>query len=72
MNRYSEKGVIMNRVLGLAIFILSIVGFVFYAYLLFASDFSMLVLKITVLVLVALVIAMLSFIGLNIAIAKKE
>lgn len=62
----------MNRVLGLAIFILSIVGFVLYAYLLFASDFSILVLKITVLVLIALVIAMLSFIGLNIAIAKKE
>ena len=62
----------MRRALGLAIFIASIIGFIAYTYLLFASEWSMLILKLTILGLIAVIVVLFGFIGLNMAIAKKE
>lgn len=59
------------RSIGFIIFIAAIIGFIAYAYLLLATDFSILILKLTVLGLVGLLAALLAFIGLNMALARE-
>lgn len=60
------------RTVGFIIFIAAILGFIAYAYLLLASEWSMLILKLTILGLIGLGAALLAFIGLNMALAKEE
>ena len=56
-----------SRSVGAAIFIACIVGFIVYAWLLLASEWSALALKLTVLALVAVLLGLLAWIGLTIA-----
>lgn len=56
-----------NRSVGIVIFIACIVGFIIYAWLLLVSEWSDLVLKLTVLALVAVLLGLLAWIGLTIA-----
>ncbi len=60
------------RAIGLIIFIASIIGFLAYAYLLLASEFSMIILKLTILGLIGVIAGLLGFIGLNMARVKRE
>ncbi len=56
-----------DRSVGLAIFIVSILGFMAYAWLLLASEWGMIVLQLTVLAAVAGLLGILAWIGLTMA-----
>ncbi len=60
------------RAVGFVIFIVTIIGFIAYAYLLLVSEWSILVLKLTILGLIGLIAILLAFIGLNMALAKER
>jgi predicted DNA-binding transcriptional regulator len=54
-----------NRSVGIAIFVASIVGFIVYAWLLLVSEWSTIVLQLTVLAAVAGLLGVLAWIGLT-------
>jgi hypothetical protein len=60
------------RAVGFVIFMAAIIGFIAYAYLLLASEWSLLILKLTILGLIGLIAALLAFIGLNMTLAKER
>lgn len=60
------------RALGLLIFLASIIGFITYAYLLLASEWSIIVLKLTIVGLIGVIAVLFAFIGLNMALSREE
>jgi hypothetical protein len=56
---------------GFVLLIVSIITFVTYAYVLLETDFGMVILKLTVLVAVAIVLAVLAWIGYTISTAPQ-
>lgn len=58
---------VKEKIIGSLICIGSLFAIVFYGWLLFASDFSLLVLQITAFVAVALILGILAFIGYTLA-----
>jgi len=56
-----------DRAVGIAIFIACVVGFIIYAWLLLVSDWSAIVLQLTVLAAVAGLLGVLAWIGLTMA-----
>ena len=61
-----------QRSLGITIFILCIVGFVVYAYLLMLSEWSPIVLQLSVLMAVGGILGVISWIGYNMATSKPS
>jgi predicted DNA-binding transcriptional regulator len=64
----SKRG---TRGAGLCLFILSIIGFIMYAYLLLATDWGIIVLRLTVLAAIAALMAVLAWIGYTMATAPE-
>ncbi len=60
------------RPLGIILLLASIIGFILYAYILFVSDYSILVLKLTVLALIGVITILFAFIGLNMMRTKER
>jgi hypothetical protein len=60
------------RPLGIILLLVSIIGFILYAYILFASDYSILILKLTVLALIGVITMLFAFIGLNMMRTKER
>lgn len=58
--------------LGITIFVLCIVGFVVYAYLLMLSEWSPIVLQLSVLMAVGGILGVISWIGYNMATSKPS
>jgi hypothetical protein len=56
---------------GFVLLIVSIIAFVTYAYVLLATDLGMMILKLTVLVAVAILLAVLGWIGYTISTAPQ-
>jgi len=56
-----------NRSVGITIFVASIIGFILYAWLLLVSEWSAIVLQLTVLAAVAGLLGVLAWIGLTMA-----
>lgn len=56
-----------NKPLGIAVFIACVIGFIIYAWFLLVSEWSEIVLQLTVLVAVAGLLGVLAWIGLAIA-----
>lgn len=61
-----------NRGTGGALLVISILAFIAYAYFLFGSDWSMLVLQFTVLGAVAVLLTVLGWIGYTMLTAPRE
>ncbi len=61
-----------QRNLGITIFVLCIVGFVVYAYLLMLSEWSPIVLQLSVLMAVGGILGVISWIGYNMATSKPS
>jgi uncharacterized membrane protein len=61
-----------QRSMGITIFILCIVGFVVYAYLLMLSEWSPIVLQLSVLMAVGGILGVISWIGYNMATSKPS
>ncbi len=61
-----------RRLLGLVVFIASILFLVIYAWLLFVSDYSIMVIKYTVFAFVAGLIGLLAWLGLTLTTAVKD
>lgn len=61
-----------QRVLGITIFILCIVGFFVYAYLLMLSEWSPVVLQLSVLMAVGGILGVISWIGYSMATSKSS
>ncbi|GBC72932.1 hypothetical protein HRbin04_00327 [archaeon HR04] len=61
-----------RRATGLAVFITSIAAFMLYAWLLLASEWSMLIIKYTTLMLVACITGIFAWLGLSIAMTKSS
>ncbi|MBI5377029.1 MAG: transcriptional regulator [Thaumarchaeota archaeon] len=61
-----------QRSLGITIFVLCIVGFVVYAYLLMLSEWSPIVLQLSVLMAVGGILGVISWIGYNMATSKPS
>jgi len=59
-----------QRNVGIAIFVLCIIGFVVYAYLLMLSEWSPIVLQLSVLMAVGGILGVISWIGYNMATSK--
>jgi predicted DNA-binding transcriptional regulator len=64
----SKRG---SRDAGLGLFILSIISFIIYAYLLLATDWGIIVLRLTVLAAIAVLVAVLAWIGYTMATAPE-
>jgi len=60
------------RPLGIILLLASIIGFILYAYILFVSDYSILILKLTVLALIGVITILFAFIGLNMMRTKER
>ncbi len=60
------------RPLGIILLLASIIGFILYAYILFVSDYSILILKLTVLALIGVITILFAFIGLNMIRTKER
>jgi hypothetical protein len=60
-----------NKAGGFVLLIVSIIAFVTYTYVLLETDFGMVILKLTVLVAVAIVLAVLAWIGYTISTAPQ-
>ncbi|MEX0764550.1 MAG: transcriptional regulator [Nitrosopumilaceae archaeon] len=63
---------IRQRVVGILIFVLCIVGFFVYAYLLMLSEWSPVVLQLSVLMAVGGILGVISWIGYNMATSKPS
>jgi len=63
---------IRQRVVGISIFVLCIVGFFAYAYLLMLSEWSPVVLQLSVLMAVGGILGVISWIGYNMATSKPS
>ena len=63
---------IRQRVVGISIFVLCIVGFFVYAYLLMLSEWSPVVLQLSVLMAVGGILGVISWIGYNMATSKSS
>ncbi|MCS6767126.1 MAG: hypothetical protein RMJ59_03195 [Candidatus Nitrosocaldus sp.] len=61
-----------RRTMGVVLFISSIVAFMIYSWLLLASEWSVLILKYTVLMLVACIAGVFAWLGLSIAMAGRR
>ena len=61
-----------QRSVGITIFILCIIGFVVYAYLLMLSEWSPIVLQLSVLMAVGGILGVISWIGYNMATSKPS
>jgi predicted DNA-binding transcriptional regulator len=61
-----------QRNVGIMIFVLCIVGFVVYAYLLMLSEWSPIVLQLSVLMAVGGILGVISWIGYNMATSKPS
>jgi predicted DNA-binding transcriptional regulator len=61
-----------QRVVGISIFVLCIVGFFVYAYLLMLSEWSPVVLQLSVLMAVGGILGVISWIGYNMATSKPS
>jgi predicted DNA-binding transcriptional regulator len=61
-----------QRNVGITIFVLCIVGFVVYAYLLMLSEWSPIVLQLSVLMAVGGILGVISWIGYNMATSKPS
>ena len=61
-----------KRSLGITIFVLCIFGFVVYAYLLMLSEWSPIVLQLSVLMAVGGILGVISWIGYNMATSKPS
>lgn len=61
-----------QRNVGMTIFVLCIVGFVVYAYLLMLSEWSPIVLQLSVLMAVGGILGVISWIGYNMATSKPS
>jgi predicted DNA-binding transcriptional regulator len=61
----------VSRSAGLCLFILSIIGFIMYAYLLLATEWGIIVLRLTVLAAIATLVAVLAWIGYTMATAPE-
>ncbi|MEM0364043.1 MAG: hypothetical protein QW450_04950 [Candidatus Nitrosocaldus sp.] len=61
-----------RRAMGIVVFIASIAAFMLYAWLLLASEWSMLIIKYTTLMLVACIAGIFAWLGLSIAIARSK
>jgi len=63
---------IRQRVVGISIFVLCIIGFFVYAYLLMLSEWSPVVLQLSVLMAVGGILGVISWIGYNMATSKPS
>ena len=63
---------IRQRIVGILIFVLCIVGFFVYAYLLMLSEWSPVVLQLSVLMAVGGILGVISWIGYNMATSKPS
>lgn len=63
---------IRQRIVGISIFVLCIVGFFVYAYLLMLSEWSPVVLQLSVLMAVGGILGVISWIGYNMATSKPS
>jgi len=63
---------IRQRVVGISIFVLCIAGFFVYAYLLMLSEWSPVVLQLSVLMAVGGILGVISWIGYNMATSKPS
>ena len=61
-----------QRVVGIMIFVLCIIGFFVYAYLLMLSEWSPIVLQLSVLAAVGGILGVISWIGYNMATSKSS
>ncbi|HLC24363.1 MAG TPA: transcriptional regulator [Nitrosopumilaceae archaeon] len=61
-----------QRNMGITIFVLCIIGFVVYAYLLMLSEWSPIVLQLSVLMAVGGILGVISWIGYNMATSKPS
>ncbi|MEO9364881.1 MULTISPECIES: transcriptional regulator [Candidatus Nitrosocaldus] len=61
-----------RRAMGIVVFVTSIAAFMLYAWLLLASEWSLLIIKYTTLMLVACITGIFAWLGLSIAIAKSK
>lgn len=62
----------VDRKAGVALLIVSLVGFAVYAYFLLGTDWGIVIVKLTVLVVVAALLAVLAWIGYTIATAPRN
>jgi hypothetical protein len=63
---------IRQRAVGISIFVLCIIGFFVYAYLLMLSEWSPVVLQLSVLMAVGGILGVISWIGYNMATSKSS
>lgn len=63
---------IRQRIVGISIFVLCIAGFFVYAYLLMLSEWSPVVLQLSVLMAVGGILGVISWIGYNMATSKPS
>ncbi|MEM0030053.1 MAG: hypothetical protein QW572_03735 [Candidatus Nitrosocaldus sp.] len=61
-----------RRVMGITVFLSSISAFILYAWLLLASEWSMIIVKYTTLMLVACIVGIFAWLGLSIAMTKSK
>ena len=61
-----------NRGAGLALLVVAIVAFILYAYFLLASQYSMIIIQLTVLGAVAVLLTVLGWIGYTMLTAPRE
>jgi hypothetical protein len=57
---------------GIALLVFSICGFIAYVYLLFATDFGIIVIKVTILLVIGTIVSVLAWIGYTMATAPAE
>ncbi|MFN4336036.1 MAG: transcriptional regulator [Candidatus Nitrosocaldus sp.] len=58
--------------MGITVFLISISLFILYAWLLLASEWSMIIIKYTTLMLVACIVGIFAWLGLSIATTKSK
>ncbi len=61
-----------RRVMGITVFLISISLFILYAWLLLASEWSMIIIKYTTLMLVACIVGVFAWLGLSIAMTEGK
>jgi preprotein translocase subunit Sss1 len=66
-----KTGMSRMKLSGIGLLLVSIIGFIAYSYFLFATIWDVLILKFTVLIVLAAILAVLGWIGYTIATAPK-
>ncbi len=61
-----------RRAMGITVFLISISLFILYAWLLLASEWSMIIIKYTTLMLVACIVGVFAWLGLSIAMTEGK